>query len=141
MLPQFQAAGVKVMVVTVASPQKAAEFVSAQQELPLDAVFCSADLAAYRALGFYDNFGAALGARNAAIVPLEKIRSRGEQGLKSMQDSVKNFGKVISKPRPPFTMGHDLQAFAALVPRMDSARYTRLPCFFLPVVVSFARVR
>jgi len=82
------------MVVTVASPKKAAEFVEAQQELPLEAVFCSSDLAAYRALGFYDNFGAALGARNAALVPLEKIRNRGERGLKEMQDSVKNFGKV-----------------------------------------------
>lgn len=94
MLPQLQAAGVRVMVVTVASPTKAAEFVDAQGELPLEAVYCSADLDAYRALGFYDNFGAALGARNAALVPLEKIRGRGEKGLKEMQDSVRNFGKV-----------------------------------------------
>jgi hypothetical protein len=35
MLPQLQAAGVKVMVVTVASPTKAAEFVEAQAELPM----------------------------------------------------------------------------------------------------------
>lgn len=131
MLPQLQAAGVKVMVVTgespfplygygdkmfpfplyfcgwttgslsffvfcfiVASPTKAAEFVEAQAELPMSAVFCSKDLAAYKSLGFYDNFGAALGARNAGLVPLEKIRARGEKGLKEMQDSVKNFGKV-----------------------------------------------
>ena len=58
------------------------------------AVFCSRDLGAYKSLGFYDNFGAALGARNAGLVPLEKIRARGEKGLKEMQDSVKNFGKV-----------------------------------------------
>lgn len=94
MLPQLQAAGVKVMVVTVASPTKAAEFVEAQAELPMSAVFCSRDLGAYKSLGFYDNFGAALGARNAGLVPLEKIRARGEKGLKEMQDSVKNFGKV-----------------------------------------------
>lgn len=94
MLPQLQAAGVSVMVVTVASPTKAAEFVAAQEELPMSAVFCSSNLDAYRALGFYDNFGAALGARNAGLLPLEKIRARGEQGLKSMQESVKNFGKV-----------------------------------------------
>ena len=91
---QLQAAGVSVMVVTVASPQKAAEFVQAQEELPLSAVYCSSDLGAYKSLGFYDNFGAALGARNAGLLPLEKIRARGADGLKEMQDSVKNFGKV-----------------------------------------------
>ena len=50
MLPQLQAAGVSVMVVTVASPTKAAEFVAAQEELPMSAVFCSSNLDAYRAL-------------------------------------------------------------------------------------------
>ena len=94
MLPQLQAAGVSVMVVTVASPTKAAEFVNAQEELPMSAVYCSSSLDAYRALGFYDKFGAALGARNAGLLPLEKIRERGEQGLKIMSESVKNFGKV-----------------------------------------------
>jgi len=93
-LPQLQAAGVVVMVVTVASPTKALEFVEAQAELPLSAVYCSSSLEAYKALGFYDNFGAALGARNAGLVPLEKIRERGEQGLKDMAESVKNIVKV-----------------------------------------------
>jgi len=82
------------MVCTVASPTKAADFVEAQAELPLSVVFCSSNLDAYRALGFYDNFGAALGARNAGLLPLEKIRARGEQGLKDMADSVKNIAKV-----------------------------------------------
>jgi hypothetical protein len=94
MLPQLQAAGVTVVVVTVASPEKAAEFVAAQGELPLSNVFCSSDLQAYRALGFYENFGASLGARNAGLLPLQKIMERGSEGLKDMQDSVKNFGKV-----------------------------------------------
>mmetsp|Transcript_20479 Transcript_20479/g.39750 ORF Transcript_20479/g.39750 Transcript_20479/m.39750 type:complete len:153 (+) Transcript_20479:442-900(+) len=94
MLPQLQAAGVNVMVVTVASPTKAAEFVDAQAQLPLENVYCSADLDAYRALGFYDNFGAALGARNAAFLPLQKIRERGQDGLKDMADSNKNYAKV-----------------------------------------------
>lgn len=94
MLPQLQAAGVSVMVVTVASPTKAAEFVNAQEALPMSAVYCSASLDAYRALGFYDNFGVALGARNAGLLPLEKIMERGQQGLKSMSESVKNYGKV-----------------------------------------------
>ncbi len=44
-----QDAGVTVMVVTVASPKKALEFVEAQNELPLSTVFCSANLEAYKA--------------------------------------------------------------------------------------------
>lgn len=82
------------MVVTVASPKKALEFVEAQNELPLSTVFCSANLEAYKALGFYDNFGAVLGARNAGLLPLQKIWERGTEGLEKMNQSVKNYGKV-----------------------------------------------
>jgi hypothetical protein len=93
-LPQLQAEGVTVAVVTVASPQKAAEFVEAQDELPMSVVYCSSDLSAYKALGFYDNFGAELGARNAGLLPLQKIMERGQEGLSEMNKSVKNITKI-----------------------------------------------
>mmetsp|Transcript_20996 Transcript_20996/g.52798 ORF Transcript_20996/g.52798 Transcript_20996/m.52798 type:complete len:120 (-) Transcript_20996:374-733(-) len=60
----------------------------------MSAVYCSSDLGAYKALGFYDNFGAALGARNAGLLPLQKIADRGQEGLKEMSKSVQNIRKI-----------------------------------------------
>mmetsp|Transcript_16043 Transcript_16043/g.40377 ORF Transcript_16043/g.40377 Transcript_16043/m.40377 type:complete len:120 (-) Transcript_16043:371-730(-) len=60
----------------------------------MSVVYCSSDLSAYKALGFYDKFGAALGARNAGLLPLQKIAGRGQKGLQEMATSVKNITKI-----------------------------------------------
>lgn len=84
----------EVMVVTVASPTKAAEFINAQEELPMSVFFCSQDLQAYNDLGFDSKFGAEGSARDAAFLPLQRIMERGSDQLKFMADKMQNYLKV-----------------------------------------------
>lgn len=81
-------------MVSVASPTKAREFVEAQNELPMSMFYCSQDREAYQKLGFYDNFGSAGGALQAALLPLQKIRDRGADQLKFMRDKTSNYAKL-----------------------------------------------
>lgn len=56
--------------------------------------YCSQDREAYQKLGFYDNFGSAGGALQAALLPLQKIRDRGADQLKFMRDKTSNYAKL-----------------------------------------------
>lgn len=94
MLPQLQAADVEVMVVTVASPIKAAEFINAQEELPMSVFYCSQDLDAYNQLGFDGKFGADGSAMDAAFLPLQRILQRGPEQLKFMADKMQGYTKT-----------------------------------------------
>mmetsp|Transcript_14338 Transcript_14338/g.29709 ORF Transcript_14338/g.29709 Transcript_14338/m.29709 type:complete len:158 (-) Transcript_14338:296-769(-) len=82
------------MVVTVASPTKAAEFINAQDELPMSVFYCSQDLAAYRQLGFDAKFGADGSAWDAAVLPLQRIVERGPERLQFMAEKMENYLKT-----------------------------------------------
>jgi hypothetical protein len=57
--------------------------------LPAELFFCSPSRAAYRGLGLYDNFGAALGAGSAALTPLRALAARGPAGLRALSEASK----------------------------------------------------
>jgi hypothetical protein len=55
--------------------------------LPAELLFCSPSRAAYRELGFYDNFGAALGPGSAALTFFRALAARGPAGLRALGEA------------------------------------------------------
>ena len=92
-LPHFRS-DVTLMVVAVASPAKATEFLATANLLPASNFYCSPSRSAYKSLGFYDDFGAELGPWNAAVTPLQGLARRGVTGLAEMREAAKDFWRM-----------------------------------------------